>query len=105
MVDRYGFCVKCGCNMQTEKVIDNKVQRVFIPDAREVEYLMSDGSRMRVSICKSCQEVLTSKNNDDIMDAVRNGWKEEMVGLNWTEERKQRYTERYDKLSIVERVK
>ena len=99
--DKYGHCCLCHKNMIIEQVIDGKVQIRFTPDKDETQYLLNDGSKMRVSICKSCKKGLTDKDFTGIMASVMRGWEEEVKTLKWTKKKKRDYLNRYSKLKIV----
>jgi len=100
--DKYGHCVVCHKNMLIEAVIDNKVQKRFTPEYQETEFLLDDGSKMRVAICESCKSGISKKDETKIMDCVKEGWKVELDGLpHWSNERKQKYLDKYMKLEIV----
>ena len=100
--DRYGHCVMCHKNMLIEAVIDQKVQKRFTPDYSETEYLLDDGSKMRVAICEQCKINLLPKDENYIMKCVLEGWRAEVEGFNhWTREKKDNYMDRYSKRKIV----
>jgi hypothetical protein len=103
--DKFGHCIKCHKNMIIEQVIDNEVRKRMSTDYREVEFLLSSGSRMRVAICKDCQETLSEKEHNSIMECVVNGWKKELEELHhWSKEKKDNYMETYGKLTISSRL-
>ena len=87
--------------MIIEEVIDNKVQIRFTPEYTEEEFLLDDGSKMSVAMCVNCKTNYTEKDYNKIMKSVANGWEKELEGLNWQEEKKQNYREKYYKLNIV----
>jgi uncharacterized CHY-type Zn-finger protein len=100
--DKYGHCVKCHKNMLIEQSIDGKVQQRFTTDYSETEYLLDDGSKMRVAICVDCKKELTDKDIPKIMDCVKKGWEVEVKELkHWSEERKKSYLNTYLKKEIV----
>ena len=100
--DKYGHCVLCHKNMLTEQVIDKKVTLRFTPDYDETEYLLNDGSRMRVAVCKQCKAGLTEKDTDKIMKCVIEGWKLEVEGIkSWDEIKKMKHMEVYSKKKII----
>jgi hypothetical protein len=101
MIDRYGYCVKCGKYMISEAVIDGVSVQRFTPDYSEKQYLLSDGSKMRVAICIACKDAITDEDKKPIMQTVMNGWKAELDKLDWTKEKKQNYVDNYSKLEIV----
>ena len=100
--DKFGHCVKCHKHLQIEKVIDGKLQIVFVPEKTEEELLLSDGSRMRVTICKSCKEGLTDEGLEVVMNSVVKGWEKEVEGLNhWSKDKKADYITNYSKKEAV----
>ena len=92
MVDKFGHCVNCGLDMVKETVVnDNKGMRkidMFTSDHDETQYLLDDGTTMRVAMCKSCKAVLDLIDTKSIMDTVINGWKEELKTLPWDKDKK-----------------
>lgn len=112
--DKHGHCCKCHKNMLTEQVIDGKLQRRFLPDYDEVEYILNTGSRMRVAVCRKCKADLGPEDYEYMMDCVYKGWEHETnelvrigfkgrVGL-WTEEFRNKHLAQQRKLKIVTRV-
>ena len=99
--DKFGFCVFCHRNMTIEQVIDGKVQIRFIPEYIEEQFLLDDGSRMRVAMCVTCKENYTKQDHNKIMQSVIDGWEKELEVSKWTEEKKQDYRDRYYKLNLV----
>jgi hypothetical protein len=104
-VDRFGHCVKCGKNMAIKKVINGKETIVFTPDYDNADFNLSDGSLMRVTICREDKDKLTVENQPEIMQNVYNGWVEELNQSKWTEEKKKDYLDKYSKLSITTRAR
>ena len=99
--DCYGYCVLCHRNLRYEQVINDKVMMRFDTDYDETEYLLDDGSKMRVAICKPCKEKLTEEQNAEVMASVKAGWIEEVKVLPWSDEKKQDYIDNYSKKEIV----
>ena len=99
--DCFGFCVLCHKNMLTEQVVDGRVIQRFIPEYTEEEFLLDNGSRMRVAMCKSCQINLSDKDYNDIMQCVIKGWGKELENNTWSKERKEQYHNDYYKLKII----
>jgi hypothetical protein len=87
--------------MLMTKVIDGKEEKIFTPDYTEVQYLLSDNSKMRVAMCKQCKETLTDEQSEKIMTCVVKGWKKEVDKLPWTPEKKTAHMEKYSALEIV----
>ena len=99
--DCFGHCVFCHKDMIITQIIDNVPMKRFSIEYDETEYLLDNGSKMRVAICKPCKAKLTEKDTPEIMECVKRGWKKELTQLSWSEEKKNDYIERYDKLNIV----
>ena len=64
--DLYGHCVLCHDYLLFEEVINGKVTLRFSPRKTETEFLLDDGSRMRVSMCIECKNKL--KKSDEKKD-------------------------------------
>lgn len=100
--DRYGYCVKCHKCLLVNRVVDMKMEVMFTADHTETEFLLDDGSKMRVCLCQTCKDNLTDKDIPAIMESVIDGWKEEANQLtNWSQEKKDKYIERYSKRKII----
>ena len=102
--DQFGHCVVCHKNMVVKKVVSGKVIDFFLPEYSETEYLLNDGSKMRVAICNDCKVNLNPEHNDKVMDCVKKGWQVEVDSFeHWTKEKKQAHMEVYLKKDIVAR--
>ena len=100
--DKYGHCVKCHKWMIVDRLIEGKIESMFSPEYAETEYFMSDGSRMRVAMCKTCKAGLNEDDSVDVMDSVYRGWETEVNELkHWPEEKKVSHLKRYKELGIV----
>ena len=100
--DKYGHCVSCHRYLLMEKVIDGKVTEVNHPDYSEDEFLLDDGSRMRVAICTACRHGLTEKDYKKIMVSVIKGWRTEIQYLeHWTDEMRTKHMAKYSKRTIL----
>lgn len=114
-IDKFGHCVLCHRMLIEQKVIDHKVQFVFNSDHAETEFLLNDGSRMRVCMCKPCQQtrdLSSSQTKEEIMEAVKNGWQLEVNALvkgikkddgqiiKWSQDQADKHMEEYRKKSI-----
>ena len=100
--DTYGYCVRCHKCLLINRVINNKVEMVFTPDHTETEFLLDDGSKMRVCLCQHCKDNLSDNDTSAIMESVIEGWKEETNKLtNWTQEKKDNYIFRYSQRKII----
>ena len=109
-IDRFGHCCVCHRNMITKRVVDGKVIDMFLPDHDHTDFLLSNGSIMKVCMCKSCKEKvdLTSpKVHGYIMEACMKGWELETKLLiadeklpYWTEESAKVYLDKMAELKI-----
>ena len=99
--DKFGHCVKCHRDLRIEQIIDGKPEMRFSPDYSETEYLLDNGSKMRVAVCKQCKETLTQEDHPVIMDCVVKGWKIEVDALPWSADKKETYLDNYSQLNIV----
>lgn len=106
--DKYGHCIRCHENLIIEQVIDGKLQTRLSPKYDETNYLLDDGSKMRVVTCKLCKPDVTEEMNEEIMACVIKGWEVETDLLvkdkgkpAWTKEKKKEYMEVYSKKGIV----
>ena len=63
-----GHCSSCHKNMIIEQAVGGKIIKRFTSDYSEVEYLLSDGSKMRVPICVQCQNEKLHEDVDKIME-------------------------------------
>ena len=112
--DKFGHCVRCHKKMVVEQAVNTvhgfEMLRRLTPDYRETEYVLDDGSKMRVAICKDCLDTLKydDETNQEVMDCVIAGWEVETDLLvadekkkAWTMERKKKYMDKYRKLKII----
>ncbi len=109
-IDKYGHCVKCAQNLIIERVVEGKVVSMFSSDHSETEFLLTDGSRMRVCICKKCKYSIDLQNEgiqEDIMNCVKRGWQEEVNSLvadssrpDWTPDRGKDHLDKYNSKKI-----
>lgn len=109
-IDRFGHCVCCHRNMITKRVVDGKVIDMFLPDHDHTDFLLNNGSIMKVCMCKSCKEKvdLTSpKVHGYIMEACMKGWELETKMLiadpaypAWNEDSAKAYLEKMSTLQI-----
>ena len=110
-IDKYGHCAICHNNLMVERVSDGKVINMFTPDKDETEFLLDDGSRMRISICRPCKLTIDFNDKkviDNIMEAVINGWQLEVDTLvadekrpEWTPERAKNHMKVYKEKNIL----
>lgn len=110
-IDKYNHCCVCHKNMTIERVVDNQVMVMFIPDKDEAEFMLDDGSRMRVCMCKKCKEENDLDDPDvqaQIMEAVINGWQLEVDAMildkdrpDWTVEKGKAHMDIYSKRTII----
>ncbi len=100
--DKYGHCVSCHRYLMLEKLIDGKIVEVNHPDYGEEEFLLNDGSRMRVAICVKCKDKITKSDETDIMKSVIRGWATEIQYIkHWTDDMRKKYMKVYSKKRIL----
>jgi len=103
-IDVFGQCIMCGTSLIEERVIDGKVVTVFKANRTETTYLLSDGSQMKVAMCKKCKESLDGTESAYVMKAVVRGWQHELETYSdWKQEQKDKYMGVYGKKKIVVR--
>ena len=104
--DNHGHCVVCHEDMHYTQVIDGKPQERLGPLYAETEYMLDDGSKMRVAICSICKDKLKDDDEEKkrIMDCVFKGWKHELEAYSkWDKKKKDNYLKEYSKKKIVTR--
>ena len=106
--DKFGHCTKCHKNMFITEIIGGEPVERFTGQYAEQEYVLSDGTKMRVAICKECKADLTDDDSEYIMECVIRGWDVATNDLvknkkrpTWTKEKKKAYMKKYSKLKIV----
>ena len=109
-IDRFGFCVVCHANLITKRVVDGKVIEMFLPIHGHTEFLLNNGSKMVVCMCKPCQEKTDLRDpvvQSNIMEAVQKGWELETKILvadeklsEWTQEYADNYLAKMSELTI-----
>lgn len=109
-IDRFGHCCKCHRNMIVKRVVDGKVIEMFAPEHDHTDFLLNNGSIMKVCMCKICKnsyDLNDPQVQSDIMEAVMKGWELETEKLiedeskpDWTEERGKEYLSKMEKLNI-----
>lgn len=99
--DKYGHCVNCHKNMLITQVVDQKEITRLTGEYTEVEYMLNDGSKMRVACCINCKDTIKDNNHPEIMDTVFKGWEKEIEKLNWSEQKKKAYFDEFSKKRIV----
>lgn len=99
--DKYGHCVLCHKYLIVEKIVNGKAIEMFSGQHDQEEYFLNSGSRMKVTICKTCKVKDFPSKTDDIMKSVIKGWQVEINHLDWPEEKKKAHMERYNKKKIL----
>ena len=104
-IDVFGNCIMCGTNMIEERVIDGGKKIVFKANRDETTYLLDDGSRMRVAMCRKDKEGLDGTETDYVMKSVIRGWQHELETYSkWSQDKKDKYMSIYGKKRIVIRT-
>lgn len=109
-IDRFGHCVVCHKNLIVKRVVDNQVVEMFLPIHDHTDFMLNNGSVMKVCICKPCKASAELSNpvvHSNIMEAVNKGWELETKMLvanekevQWTEEYGQSYLNKMRELDI-----
>ena len=109
-IDRFGHCVVCHKNLITKRVVDGKVIDMFLPTHDHTDFLLDNGSLMKVCMCKPCKQnvdLKSTKVQNYIMEACLKGWELETKGLiadeakpNWNEDTAKIYLDKMAKLKI-----
>lgn len=76
-IDRFGHCVICHRYMISTRVIDGKPQIFLQPEYDQTEFLMNNGSRLVVCLCKICEntyDLTDPKIHTEVMDSCKKGW-------------------------------
>lgn len=111
--DKYGHCIMCHTNMILTRVVDGEEVTMLSPKYTEKEYLLDDGTKMRVAMCQKCYSHL--KDNEDeytiVMNNVYKGWEHETKLLvekryrgkhgKWDKERRDKYLNTMKDLNIL----
>lgn len=107
-IDKYGHCVCCHSNLLVERTVDNKVVYMFSPEHDETQFMLDDGTLMRVCICKPCKsnkDMSDIKVQNDIMEAIVNGWNIEVNDLvyygKWSDGKAKFHMDTYSKKNIL----
>ena len=112
-IDLYGSCVCCHKEMLTTRVVDvpgkgMEERSWLMPEYTELKFKLDDGSIMRVAICRTCKVDVEEQDYKTIMKTVFNGWKKETKELvnqkKWTNEKRDKYLEKYGELKIDKRL-
>lgn len=109
-IDRYGHCCVCCRNLITQRVVDGKVIEMFTPEHGHTDFLLDNGSIMKVCMCSICKNTYDLKDPEihkEIMAAVMKGWELETDVMvadknlpEWTEQSQKVYLDRMGKLNI-----
>ena len=104
--DKHGHCVICHEDMLYTQIIDSKPQQRLGALYSEVEYMLNDGSKMRVAVCIPCKDTLRDDDEEKsrVMDCVFKGWEHELRKYShWDKLKKKNYLKEYSKKKIVTR--
>lgn len=109
-IDKFGHCVICHRNLITKRVVDGKVIDMFVPEHDHADFLLNNGSMMKVCCCKICKNTYDLKDKDlqeEIIEACQKGWELETKILvadekipEWTQEHADKYLSDMGKLEI-----
>lgn len=109
-IDRFGHCVVCHKNLITKRVVDGKVIEMFMPIHDHTDFMLNNGSTMKVCICKPCKETTDLSDpeiQENIMEACLKGWELETEILvadktlpEWTRDHADEYLQNMATLNI-----
>src|SRR5574343_1394467 len=102
--DKYGHCVCCHENMIYKQIIDGREEERASPRLDNAQFLLNDGSKMRVCICRNCLFMLDENDYEGIMDCVYNGWEREVNSFDWDDAKKEDYLNKLRSKSIVRKL-
>jgi hypothetical protein len=94
-------CRNCGKLLQTTQYVDRKIVTRLTPDYRETQYVMSDGSKMRVAICQECLKGTVS--SDSIIKTVKRDW-DKALELKYGKKEATELAKAYADVKIVKEV-
>ena len=94
-------CRNCNKLLQTTQYVDGKIITRLTPDYRELQYLMSNESKMRVAICKECLD--DEIKDTDIIKKVKKDW-DKALELKYGKEKAKDMAKAYSKLKIVSKM-
>lgn len=97
MVDYYGKCSLCGIQCY------DREGNVFTKNI-VVNYKLSDNSVAGILFCNDCQKKPKEAPEKAIIEqSLRDGWEHELSLVNWDEETKQVYRNKYYNLTVIEK--
>jgi len=68
----------------------------------EMKIGLSDNSKMTVSLCNNCHDNFKPEDMKPLMESVINGWQSELEVVDWVEEKKLDYMDKYSKLKATD---
>lgn len=106
-LSEFAPCVICKKNLITNKVIDGKVQKVFIADQGLSEFMLNNGSILTVCMCKTCKgcyDLHDLRVHDLVIKGCMDGWNVEtqilVDGNHWDNKQRNDYLNKMNELSI-----
>jgi len=96
---KHGVCLNCGKIIIEAKVVDMKIIDCLTVQYGEMEFELTDGSKMRVCICKDCKES-GKVDKRKVIECVIDQWREGINNLNISEEDKLTHLKHYTGLKI-----
>ena len=100
--DKYGRCAMRHKILLKESMTSDGIVEMFTGEKADMEFLLNDGSRMRVVVCKKCKKDFTDKDFKKLMKSVYKGWYIETQYLkDWSEEKRTNYLTEYANKEIV----
>jgi hypothetical protein len=94
-------CRNCGKLLQTTQYVDRQIVTRLTPDYRETQYVMSDGSKMRVAVCQECLK--GEVKDDKIIKTVKKDW-DKALELKYGKKEATEMAKAYADVKIVKEV-
>lgn len=81
--------------------MDGRLEERALPKLDEVQFVLSDNSKMRVCICRDCKATITEEDYPTLMACVYRGWELEANKSSWTTSQREIFLEQCRSKSIV----
>lgn len=77
----------------------------FMANARHVDVLLSNDSKMKVMLCKDCHKTFSPSDCGKLMESEINGWYKEVEQCcsSWDQDRKDTYMKKFSKMYVKNR--
>lgn len=99
MKAEFGLCLVCEKNLL--ETCPTCLAKKPGGQYSEVHLDLNNGSKMPVAVCHECRDAVHRADKEQIIDAVKEGWRNEQIKANWPREKIQQYDDHYKDLAIV----